>query len=206
MSLLIGRYSGSAESMIDEDIKQINEKGITMYLKHMEQTHLGDGFWDFGIVSDLESSSINNNAYNVYLAAQCNNNTPAFLSKTMKISSLIEQRGDIHHIFPKKYLADNGFSPKQYNQVANFVYTEQATNIKVGKMAPKAYLGKVMEEIDARKYDISTIDSKKGLEDNLWGNDIPGILYTATYEDYNDFLLARRRLMADKIKAYYTGL
>ena len=47
-----------------------------MYLKHMEQTHLGDGFWDFGIVSDLESSSINNNAYNVYLAAQCNNNTP----------------------------------------------------------------------------------------------------------------------------------
>lgn len=206
MSLLIGRYSGSAESMIDEDIKQINEKGITMYLKHMEQTHLGDGFWDFGIVSDLESSSINNNAYNVYLAAQCNNNTPAFLSKTMKISSLIEQRGDIHHIFPKKYLADNGFSPKQYNQVANFVYTEQATNIKVGKMAPKAYLGKVMEEIDARKYDISTIDSKKGLEDNLWGNDIPGILYTATYEDYNDFLLARRRLMADKIKAYYKGL
>jgi len=26
MSLLIGRYSGSAESMIDDDIKQINEK------------------------------------------------------------------------------------------------------------------------------------------------------------------------------------
>ena len=35
MSLLIGRYSGSSESMIDEDIKQINEKGIEAYLKQM---------------------------------------------------------------------------------------------------------------------------------------------------------------------------
>src|SRR5690606_14568774 len=139
MSLLIGRYSGSSESMIDEDIKQINEKGISDYLEQMEQSNLSEGFWDFGLVSDLESSSVNNNAYNVYLAAQCNANAPAFLSKSMKISSLIEQRGDIHHIFPKKYLSDNGYLPRQYNQVANFVYTEQATNIKVGKMPPKDY-------------------------------------------------------------------
>lgn len=84
MSLLIGRYSGSSESMIDEDIKQINEKGIAAYLTQMEQTYLGQGFWEFGLVNDLETSSINNNAYNVYLAAQCNENSTAFLAKSMK--------------------------------------------------------------------------------------------------------------------------
>ncbi len=206
MSLLISRYSGSAESMIDEDIKQINEKGIVVYLKQMEQNHLGQGFWEFALVSQLESSSTNNNAYNVYLAAQCYNNAPAFLSKSMKISSLIEQRGDVHHIFPKKYLSQNGYAPKQYNQVANFVFTEQATNIKVGMQTPKDYLAKVMEQIQNGVFDISTLDSRKSLEENLLLNDVPSSLYTATHIDYKDFLIERRKLMAAKIKAYYEQL
>ena len=206
MSLLISRYSGSAESMIDEDIKQINEKGIETYLKQMEQNHLGQGFWEFALVSQLESSSVNNNAYNVYLAAQCYGNAPAFLSKSMKISSLIEQRGDVHHIFPKKYLAQNGYIPKQYNQVANFVYTEQATNIKVGMMTPKDYLSKVKNQIDTNLFDISTIDSEEGLAENLLLNDIPNVLQTATHLDYDSFLTERRKLMAIKIKNYYDQL
>lgn len=206
MSLLISRYSGSSESMIDEDIKQINEKGVETYLKQMEQNHLGQGFWEFSLVNQLESSSTNNNAYNVYLAAQCYGNAPAFLSKSMKISSLIEQRGDIHHIFPKKYLTQNGFIPKQYNQVANFVFTEQATNIKVGMKTPQDYIAKVMAQIQDGIFDISTLDSKKGLEENLWLNDIPAVLYTATHLDYNDFLTERRKLMASKIKTYYEQL
>ena len=206
MSLLISRYSGSAESMIDEDIKQINEKGIETYLKQMEQNHLGQGFWEFALVSQLESSSVNNNAYNVYLAAQCYGNAPAFLSKSMKISSLIEQRGDVHHIFPKKYLAQNGYIPKQYNQVANFVYTEQATNIKVGMMTPKDYLSKVKNQIDTNLFDISTIDSEEGLAENLLLNDIPNVLQTATHLDYGSFLTERRKLMAIKIKNYYDQL
>ena len=206
MSLLISRYSGSAESMIDEDIKQINEKGIATYLKQMEQNHLGQGFWDFALVSQLESSSVNNNAYNVYLAAQCYGNAPAFLSKSMKISSLIEQRGDLHHIFPKKYLAQNEYIPKQYNQVANFVYTEQATNIKVGMLTPKDYLAKVAAQIDSNVFDISTIDSIDTLENNLKVNDIPKTLLNSTHLDYNNFLKERRKLMAAKIKNYYEQL
>lgn len=206
MSLLIGRYSGSSESMIDEDIKQINDKGIKEYLAQMEITHLGEGFWDFGIISDLETTSVNNNAYNVYLAAQCNLQSVAFLSKSMKISSLIEQRGDIHHIFPKKYLLDNGYVLKQYNQVANFVYTEQATNIKVGKMRPEEYLGKIINQIQKGEKDISTIDDYDELVNNLKINDIPKEILGYVHEDYNDFLIKRRKLMALKIREYYESL
>ena len=206
MSLLIGRYSGSSESRIDEDIKQINEKGIELYLQQMEQNHLGKGFWEFALVNQLESSSTNNNAYNVYLAAQCYGNAHAFLSKSMKISSLIEQRGDIHHIFPKKYLSKNGKTPKQYNQVANLVYTEQATNIKVGMLPPIEYTSKVLNQINNNVFDISTIDSKSGLDGNFESNDIPKMLYTATDLDYNDFLIERRRLIAIKIRNFYERL
>jgi hypothetical protein len=206
MSMFIGRYSGSAESRIDEDIKQINEKGIAAYLIQMEQANLGAGFWDFGIINDLESSSVNNNAYNLYLAAQVNNNSVAFLSKSMKISTLIEQRGDVHHIFPKKYLMNNGYSQKAYNQVANFVFTEQATNIKVGMLTPKEYLDKVKAQIQAGINGISTLDSDSSLQQNLINNDIPSIIEEASHLVYEDFLEERRRLMATKLKVYYSQL
>lgn len=206
MSLLIGRYSGSAETMIDEDIKQIDEKGIENYLRHMEQAHLGEGFWDYTLVSDLETSSINNNAYNVYLAAQCNNISTAFLSKSMKISSLIEQRGDIHHIFPKKYLIKHNYDPKQYNQVANFVYTEQATNIKIGAMAPIEYMKKVKSEIASGITNLTTIDNETILSKNLKINDIPLLLENSEHTDYENFLTERRKLIAGKIKSYYENL
>jgi hypothetical protein len=206
MSMFIGRYSGSAESRIDEDIKQINEKGIAAYLQQMEQAHLGPGFWDFGIINDLETSSVNNNAYNLYLAAQVNSNTVAFLSKSMKISTLIEQRGDVHHIFPKKYLMNNGYSQKAYNQVANFVFTEQATNIKVGMLTPKEYLDKVKAQIQTGTNGISTLDTETSLQENLVNNDIPSIIEEASHLVYEDFLEERRKLMANKLKVYYSQL
>jgi hypothetical protein len=206
MSMFIGRYSGSAESRIDEDIKQINEKGISAYLQQMEQAHLGPGFWDFGIINDLETSSVNNNAYNLYLAAQVNSNTVAFLSKSMKISTLIEQRGDVHHIFPKKYLINNGYSQKAYNQVANFVFTEQATNIKVGMLTPKEYLDKVKAQINSGINGISTLDTETSLQENLVNNDIPEIIEESSHLVYEAFLEERRKLMANKLKVYYGQL
>ena len=206
MSLLIGRYSGSSESMIDEDIKQINEKGIDAYLKQTEQSYLGEGFWDFGLVNNLESSSVNNNAYNVYLASQCYNNTVAFLSKSMKISSLIEQRGDIHHLFPAKYLSKNGYTPKQYNQVANYAYTEQPTNIKIGMLPPKDYMQKVKNEIATGVLNITSVDSETILADNLVQNEVPLDFHNYEQLDYEAFLAERRGLIAKAIKTFYYQL
>jgi hypothetical protein len=206
LSIFIGRYSGSAESRIDEDIKQINEKGIAAYLLQMEQANLGDGFWDFGLINDLESSSVNNNAYTLYLASQVNCNAVAFLSKSMTITSLIEQRGDIHHIFPKQYLINNGYTQKAYNQIANFVYTEQATNIKVGKMPPNDYLDKIKQQIKEGNNQISTLDTEYALLENIKTNDIPSFIIEATHHDYDRFLKERRKMISKKLKAYYENL
>ncbi len=140
MSLLTYRYSGSSETVIDKDIKRISELGIDTYLATIEKSDLSASFWDVKLVNDLVSSSTKNNSYIIYLASQVNLKSNAFLSKSMLISSLIEQRGDIHHIFPKSYLSKNGYSKTQYNQVANLVYTEQSTNIKIGDKAPKIYM------------------------------------------------------------------
>lgn len=206
MSLLTGRYSGSADSKIDEDTSQIKEKGIAVYLNQMEEAHLGEGFWEFSLVSDLESSGTNNNAYNIYLAALCQSQTNAFLAKSMKVSSLIEQRGDIHHLFPKKYLMENGYGQTLYNQVANLVYTEQTTNIKIGKQAPVQYFDRVKSQLVTNSYDLCTIDSEALLTQNLRDNDIPVSIINAVATDYESFLKERRKLIAKRIKTYYEQL
>jgi len=206
MSLLVGRYSGSSESAIDEDVKQINQKGVAAYLEQMEQTYLGQGFWDFGLVSNLESSSVNNNAFNVYLAAQCYYNTPAFLAKSMTIRSLITQRGDIHHLYPKQYLASQKRTPKEYNQVANFVYLEQTANIKIGALAPRDYMLKINQHISDGKPVISTLDSHELLFENFRLNDIPPLLNHGEWTNYEEFLGRRKQLMAKKIKTFYEQL
>ncbi len=206
MSMFIGRYSGSSESKIDEDIKQINNKGIGNYLTQMEKAHLGDGYWEFGLVNDLETSSTNNNAYNLYLAAQCNTNITAFLSKDIKISFLIEQRGDIHHIFPKKYLIDHGYKQKAYNQVANYAYIEQAINLKLGTLSPRDYVNRVEEQIKQKVSGISLIESEQELNKNMHDNDIPALIKTATSNDYEVFLSLRRQMMALKLRNYYESL
>ena len=218
LSILTGRYSGSSESAIERDSKQILEKGIEAYLNQIEQAELDDGFWTYRIVNDLDSSSTVNNAYLCYLASQCKNNESAFLSESMSVRNLLEQssNGNVHHIFPKNYLIKNGFKKSDYNQVANYTFTEQQINIKLGNLAPKEYMVKVVDEIKAKEIAIkdnksyeseySSIKSQDALIDNKALNCIPESLDTSDYTHYNDFLSQRRQLMAQKIKAFYLGL
>lgn len=205
-SLLKGRYSGSAESWIDYDIKQIEEKGIENVLSAMEQSELSESFFEYGLVNDLESQSKTTSGYNVYLASKIVSNTRAFLAKTMTIKTLRELRGDEHHLYPKKYLERNNFTQKDYNQVANFVYTEQNTNIKLRDKDPRLYFEELKNGIDTGKITIGTIDNWNDLKSNLTENEIPEIILDGTAENYREFLEARRKLMAKAIEKYYNSL
>ncbi|UMB53723.1 hypothetical protein MKD41_15495 [Lutibacter sp. A64] len=95
---------------------------------------------------------------------------------------------------------------KTRHSIANFVYTEQSTNIKVGMMSPSEYFAKVKDEIAAKVNNISTIDSEELLSSNLIVNDIPTSILNASHSNYNDFLKERRVLMVNNIKEYYEGL
>lgn len=206
MSMLTGRYSGSSETVIERDSKQIVEKGLENYLEDITTVELDEGFWNYRIVNDLISSSTVNNAYLCYLAAQCKKNENAFLSDSMSIQNLIEQRGDEHHIFPKKYLERNGFKKSDYNQVANYVYTEQQLNIKLADKAPSIYMAEVKKDIDTHTNALTAILSEQELERNLAINCLPIGLQNYTFENYQEFLTERRREMSKKIKDYYAKL
>ena len=139
----------------------------------------------------------------MFLAAQCRFNDKGFLSKSITVKDLIEQRGDVHHLFPREYLKGEKFERSQYNQVANYVYTQSEVNIKIGKKAPVEYFKEIREQSNGGELKYGGITDVQELLENMEQNCIPTSIFEMTYEHYNDFIVERRILIARKIRKYY---
>lgn len=205
-SVLTGRYSGSPESIFDYDIKQISEKPFGEYLKEKEEGELSDAFWNASLVQSLDTSVASSPYFNVFLASQVKTNDRGFLSTDVTVSDLVSIKGDIHHLFPRDFLKKNGLERGKYNQIANYVYMQSEINIKVGNKAPKDYFSNVIFDIQNGKPLVSGIENMNDLFQNLKDNCIPQSIINSEFADYDNFLLERRKLMAEKIKNYYFSL
>lgn len=206
LSLLTARSTGSFESQFDYDIKKLGEEDFATYLAQEEAAHLGEGFWNVELPQKLNTSVASSPFWAIFLAAQIKNGDKGFLSKDITVDSLIEHRGDIHHIFPKSYLKSYGLTRGKYNQIANYVYMQSEINIKVGKKPPKQYMNEVIQQIENSKFLYGAITTNKDLEDNLYVNCIPKSIFDMTIDDYDGFLETRRTLMVEKIREYYYSL
>lgn len=207
MSTLTSRYIGSPESQMDKDLRSIAAKGFKEYFREVEEAELSETFWTVGLVQNLETSSINSPYFNTYIAAQVWNAEASLFSNTTKVADLISVMGDVHHIFPKEYLKQNGYEDKaKYNQVANYTYLDTGVNISIGKKAPNEYFVQAKEQCLNGQCCIGTILNEYDLMNNLKINCIPEGIYTMQAGDYETFLQERRKMMAEKIKNYYYSI
>lgn len=207
LTILIGRYSGSAESVIDYDIKRFTEQNPEDFVKNMEEGELSDAFWNTVLVQRLDTSVSSSPYFLVFLMAQVKRGARGFLSSQINVQSLIEQRGDIHHIFPKKYLQKNGVNNrKDYNQIANYVYTQSEINIKIKDTAPRDYMSNMKSQISGAGSYYGNINNAEDLDANLSENCIPKDIVEMDVSNYNEFLSERRIMMAQYIKEYYQSL
>lgn len=205
-SVLTGRYSGSPESVFDFDIKQIHNRPFDEYLKEKEEGELSEAFWNASLPQSLDTSVASSPYFNVFLASQVKANDKGFLSKDVLVSDLVSLRGDIHHLFPRDFLKKNGLERGKYNQIANYVYMQSEINIKVGNKPPKDYFALIHQQMAEDNRLVSGLSTEQELLDNLKASCIPAEIITMGIDDYNDFLIARRKLMALKIKEYYFSL
>ncbi len=205
-SVLTGRYSGSPESVFDFDIKQISQKPFDDYLKEKEEGELSDAFWNASLPQSLDTSVASSPYFHVFLASQVKANDKGFLSKDVLVSDLVSLRGDIHHLFPKDYLKKFGLERSKYNQIANYVYMQSEINIKVGNKAPKDYFELISRQIVDNNRLVSGIATEQDILSNLKMNCIPTEIMQMDIDEYQNFLMLRRKLMANKIKEYYFSL
>lgn len=207
LSTLTGRYITSPESVMSRDIRLINEKGFINFFNEVEASVLSDTFWNITLPQNLETTSTNSPAFNTFLAAQVNLNCNSLFMHGTMISDLINISGDVHHIFPKAYLKKNGVDSKgRYNQVANFTYLDTQVNKAVKDDAPNIYFGKVIEQCENNSIAFGNIADRDSLMKNLDENAIPQDVIGMTVDDYDAFLVERRKLMAKLVEKYYKGL
>ncbi len=207
-SILRGRYSSSTESNFDYDAKQIDKyDDFGDYLSEVETAELSDDYWNFGAIQQLGTSIASSPIFNVFLASQCFQNRKGFLSKAITVQSLIEQRGDVHHIFPRAYLKSKGIDKSEYNQVANYVYVQSEINIQIGDKPPKEYLG-YMNDVQTQKGTTiyGGIITQEEFKSNLDDSCVPMEAVSMAVEDYSRFLEIRRKLIAQRLKEYYYSL
>ena len=207
LTILTGRYSGSPESTFDYDIKRFQANDPMEFLENTEAGELSDAFWNNILVTKLDTSVASSPMFHVFLMAQVKMGDRGFLSEQIDVKSLIEQRGDIHHIFPKKYLQKCGIKERGlYNQIANYVYTQSEINVKIKDQAPKDYMAQVRKQCADGNPIYGGIDSLEKLEVNMEANCIPQEIFDMDYTLFEDFLEKRRRLMTQKIRRYYEML
>lgn len=207
LSTLTGRYVGSPESVMSRDIRNITEKGFLQYMQEIEASVLSDTFWTITLPQNLETTSVNSPAFNTFLASQDYLKSNSMLMKGTSISDLITISGDVHHIFPKAYLKSNGVDNKgRYNQVANFTYLDTQVNKAISDDAPCKYFGVILEQCRTKDVQIGNITDENELTANLAENAIPSDVVKMDVNDYERFLVERRKLMASMIEKYYKSL
>lgn len=207
LSMLTGRYSSSPESTMDYDIKCFTEMDPEKFVATTEEGELSDAFWNTVLVQRLDTSVSSSPCFLLFLMAQVKAGSRGFLSEQIDVSSLIQQRGDIHHIFPKRYLQKNGINNRRdYNQIANYVYTQSEINIKIKDGAPCVYMEKMKEQIANNELQYGGITDADDLKKNLAENCVPEEFMNMDSNDYKAFLEKRRILMAGFIRRFYESL
>jgi hypothetical protein len=96
----------------------------------------------------------------------------------------------VHHIFPKSLLYENGYSKSDVNAVANFTFLTQDTNLKVSNRDPKEYLKEYAE-----KHPHAIESHWIPIDPELW-----------KIENYQDFIAARRELLAKAANEFLNSL
>lgn len=207
LSTLTSRYIGSPESQMDRDMRSIQDKGFLSFLADTEASALSETFWTVTLPQNLETSSVNSPAFNVFLAAQEHLNCNSLFMNGLKVGDLITISGDIHHIFPRAYLRDKGVNSKtKYNQVANYIYLDPQVNKAISDAAPCEYFGRALRQCETKELKLGNITELTLLKENLAENCIPETVIEMDASRYDEFLIERRKLMAAMMRRYYMSL
>lgn len=206
MSILTRRYSGSPETAFDFDIRQIESRGLQSYTDSVIENELPDTFWTGMLPQLMDTSAATSPYFLAYQAAQAKLGDLGFLSRDITVRDLLLNRGDRHHLFPRKHLKRLKYTRGQYNQIANFVIAQSEINIAISDKDPKDYFAELSEQCNRGPLKYGAISDLDEMKANLEANCVPVCMINCEISEYDEFLTERRKLMAQKIKSWFEVL
>lgn len=197
MTVLTGRYTGSPESRMEQDLALLREAhtadDFVRILNQQIEAVLTRDYWEVTLPNELETAAARNTGQFAYYAALCLLEAPVLYSK-MKVSDLLDPSIkakkpalERHHLFPRRYLQRIKTSERRLiNQVANYALVEWSDNIKVSDRPPSDYVPEL-----EKRFSLEEIQKMYCLH----------ALPERWYEmEYQDFLKERRKRMAQVIR------
>jgi hypothetical protein len=210
MSSLTGRYTGSFETQVTQDVQVFTEakdgKEYLAMLKEVIATQLTSDYWTIRLPADLATSAARGPELFAYAASLCllNARVPPFIEsdadQEQKAALYLRDLFDPvlapkktpierHHLFPQNYLETlsvNG--PRNINQIANLSYVEWPENIEISNKAPMDYWPLYADQFTS---------------EDLFHHALPDGWAQMNYEE---FLVARRVLMARVIQKGFESI
>jgi hypothetical protein len=207
MSVLRGRYTGSSETSFDQDIRQVAARGLAAYTEDVLRAELPESYWTSLLPQLMDTSSSTSPYFVAYRAAQVKLGDLGFLSRDITVRDLVLNRSDVHHVFPQNHLKKQfQMSRGRYNQIANFVVAQSEINIAIGDRAPEVYFAELAEQCRGGKRRYGGITNEEEMRKNLRANCLPEAMLDGVIPPYDEFLQERRKLMALRIREWFTGL
>jgi hypothetical protein len=197
------RYSGSAETQMQEDLSSISEcKSAEEFISTLESTlqlELSNDFWQSRLPNNLETNSTLSPAWSAFNAALVILEAKTLFS-SISIDKLLDPTTNAnksslerHHLFPKHYLEKLGIDQEKLrNQVANYAYVEWNDNIDISDKSPQEYLPSYLHRYPSEE-----------IERMYYWHALPKNWETL---EYKEFLQNRRKLMANVIRDAFEKL
>lgn len=183
-----GRYSGSAETRLDKDLKSLtNEDPFVGLIDNIKQEV---GRLEL-TAEDLDDGNVNSPFFlAAYLTCRNRKAEDWFTGVRLTSTGLGSAHSlEIHHIFPKA-LMKKEYRKRDINEIANLAFLSSKANKAISKTEPVKYL----EEIAKRDPDLLT-KQYVPMDRSLWA-----------LERFEDFLAERRKLLAEGINSYVKSL
>jgi hypothetical protein len=190
-TFLWGRYSGSTESVLAQDLTLISgPDGALHRLINQLHQHRGDLRLH---ADDFAGWSKGARFYPLLYMMTRACHAKDWAHPELELSENLlgrMSRLELHHIFPKALLKKHGYSRPEVNAIANFTFLTKETNLLVSDRDPAEYLQEF-----ASKHPRALESHWIPLDKELW-----------KVKNYGEFLAERRRLLAKAANKFLDGL
>ena len=169
-------YGGANETRYALDVKQVYD-----WIKGKEELPKTINDCNFNTMRLLGLQTKNSAAYKGIMALILSNRAYDWINgMEMRVQTYLDERSDVHHIFPQEYCINMNYDKKKWNSIINKTPLFFSNNRYIGGTSPNDYMNKIVRNKDISKEDLKYYISSHMINADLLDNN-----------NFEDFIIDR---------------